>query len=350
MIERHGWTIRCWKAIRLTHRMAICYVGLSAISGYQGWAQDSSVEVGQTTKAPDQESSIIYSDKIPTEIEYWIGQSEQYELGLVEADRLRQKLLSSIEPTTSSSPNAPKVLTTKTRYCDRIAEVTAQFQKQMDGSQDLENSVNAFSVTSSRLAAQLQGLTPAESRGVFAAFDGKWFGLWDTHAVNHDWRPSRVHTPSKLIQDPSILVLADQYAWIHNGFGWNYLVQSQSADSHPYVLGQVYYLNANNLKQIESRKPHVGFADYSGDDRSRLDRLVWITEHEIFLEEVFRQPKPEDTYYVITGIFHQLFESSPTVSPDAVQAKYTRQSQSRPPFIKVKWDPPAAYRSPSLSR
>jgi len=315
-------------------------VGSFAISFLEyNW---SLADAGPATESTGQEFHTRSSDQIPREIEYWIGQSEQYDLGLVEADRLRQKLLSPIETPATSSPNGTN---TKTRYCDRIAQVIAAFQKQMADRQGLNDPVSSFSVTSSRLEEQLQGHTQMETKGVFAAFDGRWFGLWDVHPVNHDWRPSRVHSPPNLIQDPSILVLADQYAWIHNGFGWNYLVQSRSAGSHPYVLGQVYYLNANNLKQIESRKPHVGFADYTGNDSSRVDRLVWITEQEIFLEEVFRQPTPEDNYYVITGIYHRLFELLPTVSPSAVQAKYTRNSQSRPPFTHLKWDPPAAYSS-----
>jgi hypothetical protein len=280
-----------------------------------------------------------YSAEFPPEVEYWLAQQDNYELGLKEADQLRRKLLARIAvPVESEAPDRT--------YADRIAIVVQSFQRQVEHI-ELSTPVSAFQVTSSRLMDQLDGkVCFGKEAGVFAAFDGKWFGLWDVHPVNHDWRPSRVHSPVLSYSELGLQVKADQYAWIHNGFGWNYLARESVSDKLPFVLGQVYYLNANDLKTIEARKPHVGFADLPEKPSQAIHRLVWITEHEIFLEEVFPQDKPDDTYYAITGIFHRLLTDKPTVSNTFVQAKYTRRSNLRPAFRHIEWKPPREF-SPS---
>jgi hypothetical protein len=290
----------------------------------------------------------VYSDLLPPEVDFWIRQSPEYELGLDEANALRRRLLDPIPNRSVLQGLEPSQVKEIHNYADLIAYVTHAFQKGKVQIQALSHampvneaafeSTASFSMTAERLNLQLRGempLGPPES--TFHAFDGRWFGLWDSQPVNHDWRPSRVYQPSKA--GPSeVDVRADQYAWIHNGFGWNYLCTTKS-NPHPFVLGQVYYLSQSNLRKIDSRKPHVGFADIPGDGGATT-RLVWITEQEIFLEEVFSQPDPDNDYYVITGIYHELLSSKPSVSAVAVQAKYTRRSQDRPAFLKLRWNPP----------
>ena len=292
-------------------------------------------EPGET--AMGQEKPENTSDAFPSEVEYWQTQTEQYNLGLQEAEALRIRLLTPVKPEELVERNGIQYPVT---YADRIAKVTAAFQKQMKGRTALSSPVTQFDMSAERLHQQLTGGMKFPNEGqTFSAFDGRWFGSWNTTAVNHDWRPSLIHQPAKECNVKGLAVRGEQYAWIHNGFGWNYLVSSHDPSKSPYVLGQVYYLDENDLKKIAGRKPHVGFADIPSDSPISVTRLIWITEYEIFLEEVFPQPNSEDTFYVITAIYHKLFSDEPFVSPDATQATYTRRSNHRPAFIKIPWNP-----------
>ena len=158
--------------------------------------------------------------------------------------------------------------------------------------------------------------------------------------VNHDWRPSVIYEPGRQFAPGQLQLTATQYAWIGNGFGWNYLASIDPANRRSVVLGQVYYLSAEDYGKIEARKPHVGYADIPDEAASAIRRLVWITDQEIFLEEVFPQPDDSETYYVITGIYHSLLHDPPSIKPHAVQAKYTRRPDVRPAFRRIEWTPP----------
>jgi hypothetical protein len=278
------------------------------------------------------EPSTSYSSELPVEVDFWIDQAESFELGLTEADQLRRKLL---EPFDKSSSLDRRY----TCRADLVAIVIKSFQQQMESDRHLKESVGSFHVSSDSFQAQLKGeVSLGDPSKIFSVFDGRWFGLWDVHPVNHDWRPTRVYSPSPKTSNSGLQVVADQYAWIHNGFGWNYLVKGDES-THPYVLGQVYYLNDQNLSEIAARKPHVGVVDRPADENSQACRLIWITEQEIFLEEGFPNVDESQSYYVITGIYHSLFEKHPSISDQAVQAKYTRQSNPRPAFQKIVWKP-----------
>ena len=280
----------------------------------------------------------VYSAEFPIELEYWIDQVDPYELGLVEADRLRRKIL-AVDSNTDLPPSSEKQLVPG-RHIENIVLAIRSFQSQMRSQDKLVASVENFQSTAESMRMQLSGRTDmGDPSSAFSAFDGKWYGLWDVHPVNHDWRPSRLYAMARP-SSSGLQVMADQYAWIHNGFGWNYLVQETAEGSLPFVLGQVYYLQEKDLKIIAGRKPHVGILERRQEIEKSSQRIVWITEQEIFLEEVFPQPDINDTFYVITGIYHSLFGDQPSVSNEAVQAKYTRRNNPRPPFTKVPWSPP----------
>jgi len=93
----------------------------------------------------------------------------------------------------------------------------------------------------------------------------------------------------------------------------------------------VYYFEAPDFTRITGRKPHVGFADAP-------TRLVWITENEVFLEEVFPADNPVETTYVITAMYHDLFSSGPHVDAVGTQATYTRSPNKRPEFKSFRWN------------
>jgi hypothetical protein len=249
----------------------------------------------------------------------WSQKDEQLQRGLVEGEALRKKLLA--------------LDATGVPYTQRICETIAEFQQGSQASLADRKPIIEFSMTSTRLKAQLEGREDI-SADSFTAFDGRWFGRWGNGDVNHDWRPSKVFAEPRRDQSGTLQLQALQYAWIGNGFGWNYLVTPAQATpgqgKFPYVLGMVYYFDGQDFETIRGEKAHVGFADSP-------NRLVWITEYEVFLEEVFPAADPKDTVYAITALYHHLLTDKPTVAETATQAVYTRSPQNRPAFFEYRW-------------
>ncbi len=259
-------------------------------------------------------------DLFPVEVSAWKLADAKFELGIVEAETLRERILSK----------SPSGETYAKRICDAIAKCQVSGKTVLaDGT-----SIARFQVSQDRLIGQLNGRQPLEA-DAFSGFDGQWFGRWDQSEVNHDWHPIESFLPPKQTQVEGVYVSGAQYAWIGNGFGWNYLVSkrssgTQKAERGDYVLGMVYYFQSPDFKTITSQKPHVGFYDSP-------TRLVWITDREVFLEEVFSETDPLENHYVITALFHDLFADQPTTSPDGVQADYGRLPNKRPGFKKFRW-------------
>jgi hypothetical protein len=285
-------------------------------------------ETGATSRAGPKTDELPpeWLPRFPRELEYWIGQQAPFVQGIGEADQLRRRLL-------ATTPQGDT-------YAARIARVVEAFQRQMAGNEMLYERVSQFRMSPDRLERQLRIGAPLGAQDVFHAFDGRWFGLWDVWPVNHDWRPSVIYQPYKQFAPEQPPLVAAQYAWIGNGFGWNYLAATDPASPLFVVLGQVYYLSATDYGKIEARKPHAGFADIPEEAGAAIQRLVWITEREAFLEEVFPQADGQESYYVITGLYHSLLREPPSVAAHAVQAKYTRDPGVRPPFKHFKWELP----------
>jgi len=263
------------------------------------------------------------SQLFPAELEVWKDSQPELADGIVQAEKLRTRLLSN-----SSSEKT---------YAEMVCEFVTDFEKSTQPAGDepsvgFRESIGRFSMTGPRLLNQLRGgeVLPLDA---FGAFDGKWFGRWDQTPVNHDWRPSVSFQPPKTIAPGQSPISALQYAWISNGFGWNYLSSVDARGDRNYVLGMVYYFDHPNYRDIVETKPHVGFADSP-------TRLVWITEREVYLEETFLETMTgQPDHYVITGLRHNVFGETPTVSSNAVQATYTRDPNNRPAFQKLKWSP-----------
>ncbi|MEM6468860.1 MAG: hypothetical protein AAF802_04775 [Planctomycetota bacterium] len=272
----------------------------------------------------------------PAELEFWKNAEGELVSGIVKAEKLRSRLL---------APTAKRLT-----GCQAVADLVAEAQKSLRWTDEqpkkLRHSIAAFDVSSERLLTQIRG-DAGISPQVFDAFDGRWFGKWDTTNVNHDWRPSIVFSPPRTVakrpssakDQPTLAAL--QYPWISNGFGWNYLLKRNGDSTGNYVLGMVFYFAPPNYRDITEEKPHVGFADGP-------TRLVWITEYELYLEEAFPASstgKPD--YYVTTGFRHDLFGENPSVEPECVQATYTRDPNDRPSFQKVTWNAKAVHASGS---
>jgi hypothetical protein len=224
------------------------------------------------------------------------------------------------------------------RYCQALASFQAASRKSLEA----RVPIAAFAMTPERLERQLRGQDKLDA-SAFKAFDGRWFGRWGDSEVNHDWRPTQSFEPPRRYPDVPTPLVGLQYAWISNGFGWNYLVTlpadrsdkdgaTEAATAAPgaVILGMVYYFHPPDFTTIQGEKPHVGFLDSP-------TRLVWLTDREIFLEEAFPATDPRDSTYVITALYHDLLGSPPTVQPRGTQAIYTRRPDKRPEFFSFDW-------------
>lgn len=255
----------------------------------------------------------------PAAMKQWSLRDEQLVRGLREAEGLRRKLL-------AADPDGVPSL-------HRICEAVTDFQAASAELLSERRPVGSFDMSATRLTEQLKGQAELAPDS-FSAFGGRWFGRWGKDEVNHDWQPTRTFAKPKRYDGSGLQVHGLQYAWISNGFGWNYIVSptNQAADkpSFPYVLGMVYYFDGGDFETIQGEKAHVGFVDSP-------TRLVWITEREVFLEEVFPNAAPEETVYAITAIYHDLLSENPTISERATQAVYTRSPSDRPTFFEFRW-------------
>jgi hypothetical protein len=301
-------------------RMSAAFVLLGLLSSLTSslMAQDST-EVENAKPREFDLFSAEFDPLFPPAMLPWSQKDEQLQRGLAEGETLRKWLLSL------DAAGVP--------YTQRICETIAEFQKGSETSLAARKPIVDFSLTSTRLKAQLEGKENI-SADSFAAFDGRWFGRWGDGDVNHDWRPSKVFIEPVRDQSKTLRMHALQYAWIGNGFGWNYLVTPELATpgqgEFPYVLGMVYYFDGQDFETIRGEKAHVGFVDSP-------TRLVWITEYEVFLEEVFPAADPQETVYAITALYHHLLTEKPTTSEKATQAVYTRSPKNRPAFFEYRW-------------
>jgi len=189
-----------------------------------------------------------------------------------------------------------------------------------------------FTVTGDAFVAQLRGQNQLDPDKSFADFSGRWYGKWDQMQVNHHWHAVvRATTPDNVVSSdsarqplPSLIGL--QYAWIGDGFGWNYLVRPTGAPGS-VILGYVYHLSPHKPSDIRLKFPLVGYFDGSA-------RLIWLTPSLIFFEEVVAGTARQEQRYAITG-FNYAIENDAVVNVgEGFQAVYTRNRELRPDWIK----------------
>jgi hypothetical protein len=313
----------------LFQKLILCLASLG-LGGFIHAQQDARVDAVPTDSPVQTERASDPSASFPTQLAVWEQSEAEMIDGIAKAEALRLRLLS-----TNSQGH---------RYLDLIATELGKLQTDCQQLKRELTPIDAFDLRASRLREQIAGeqLVP---RTVFDRFDGQWFGTWRELTVNHDWKPSQQFEPARSLMDSQPAILTLQYAWIGNGFGWNYLAQDASQSDRRdspghYVLGMVYYLDASDYDVIVDETPHVGFAD--GENR-----LLWITARGLYLEEAFydlpregasqRSDRPDR--YVITAITHSLLSDKPSVDPVAIQATYTRDPNARPAFREFTWTP-----------
>jgi hypothetical protein len=252
----------------------------------------------------------------PVEMQHWQHQDQPLTDGLRKAEALRLQLLAVDGDITA---------------LQRILTAAAELQLAASEALQTRRPITQFNLKPEYVEAQLSG-KQSLSAASFEAFDGRWFGRWGDSEVHHDWQPTEVLKEPRIVAENLPAINALQYAWISNGFGWNYLVsrtEEKTAD-RPYVLGMVYYFDGQDFITIRGGKAHVGVSDGP-------TRLIWLTAHEVFLEEVYPAEDPSLTTYAITAMYHDLLSDKPTVSRRATQAVYTRDPENRPDFFEFNW-------------
>jgi len=261
----------------------------------------------------------------PPEMTHWKLQDKPMIDGLRKAEALRSKLLAN-----DSSGQTP---------LESILKATAELQASAADSLQSRRPIDQFDLVAKRVEMQLSG-GESLSTTSFTAFDGRWFGRWGNSNVDHDWQPTEFYATPRKTEDDLPIIHALQYAWISDGFGWNYLVtnpnevspvvSSGTKEKQHYILGMVYYFEGKDFLTIRSEKAHVGFSD-------NPNRLIWITEQEVFMEEVFPMQDASQTTYAITAMYHDMLTDNPTIFRHATQAVYTRDPSVRPAFYEFTW-------------
>lgn len=186
-----------------------------------------------------------------------------------------------------------------------------------------------FAVTKEEYVKQLQGSQRVAPMAAFRRFSGRWYGRWDHLEVDHHWHdvvlPDGRRGSRELASNDGLpSLVAQQYAWIGDGFGWNYVVRPE--DHGDVVLGYVYHVTSGKPNSIRFSFPLVGYFDGPG-------RLIWVTPSSIYFEEVLNDSDGNECY-VITGCNYVVKEGALMSQEQGFQALYTRKSVTRPPWLR----------------
>ncbi|MFB3785943.1 MAG: hypothetical protein ACE15F_06190 [bacterium] len=196
-------------------------------------------------------------------------------------------------------------------------------------------SLSAFRLERDALLSQLSGID-AFLRGeeLFNAFAGYWHGEWDGRPVAHYWKMVEHFDPP--LEAPGAYparMLARQYCWIGDGFGWNILATIPGAEDENgnpapmnVILGIVYHVQDQNPAEITQFRPHVGLYADPG-------KLIWITGEEVFLEEVKRDRPHGEERYTITGYRYAIENKQITNKGPGFQAVYSRNPEDQHSFF-----------------
>ncbi len=214
-----------------------------------------------------------------------------------------------------------------TSRAQTIAEGLERFR--IDSKRPLPNrpTLDRFKVTAKSFLKQIQGRQKLNAQAAFASFSGRWYGKWDQLLVDHNWHPVVADLNSlKVPETLKTRLVGLQYAWIGDGFGWNYVGQSKDGEGQ-FILGYVYHLAPREPKKIRYESPLVGYFDGPG-------RLIWVTPHDLFLEEVLPGKTKSEDRYAITGFRYRIAKGHVVPEGDGFQAIYSRNSKQRSPWMR----------------
>ena len=218
-----------------------------------------------------------------------------------------------------------------TTPAEKIGDVLEAFRMQNVPLKDRPD-LSGFKVTSKQFVAQLKGTEKNDASAAFGDFSGRWYGVWDKQPVDHNWHETVFAKDSEDDLGPEFpKLIGHQYAWIGDGFGWNYLIQPQHATGE-VVLGFVHHLQPFHPKQIRSDFALVGFKDEG-------KRLIWVTDSHVFFEEIGNDStklfsKEGGPVYAITGFDYSWKDGVLIPATQGFQAVYSRDSNDRPEFVR----------------
>ena len=196
-------------------------------------------------------------------------------------------------------------------------------------------SLSTFQLDRETLLNQISGID-AYLRGedLFNDFAGYWYGVWDGRPVDHHWKMvEHFDPPLEVPGTYPVRMLARQYCWIGDGFGWNILAtipgdQEEKGNSEPrnVILRIVYPVKDQNPAEITQFRPQVGLFANPG-------QLIWITGEEVFLEETRRDRTPGGERYAVTEYRYHIENNLLTNVGPGFQAVYSRNPDNRPSFF-----------------
>ncbi len=248
----------------------------------------------------------------------WQANRALYEAGLKECEAFRQRLLRPIGAT-------------RRTQAELVGQAIERFPGICAAALRGRSNLDGFHVPADAFLLQVRGRSSLDGEHALSRFTGRWYGLWDQMRVDHHWWPVEHHDPPVAVGRDLPRIVASQYAWIGDGFGWNYIVQPRRDPACHVVLGMVYHLDASDAKKIRLRRPHVGYLAGPG-------KLIWVTANEIFFEQTTSPKDGVARIYTITGFKYEIREAQLRSRGNAFQAVYTRQQDRRPPWFRFPLD------------
>ncbi len=211
------------------------------------------------------------------------------------------------------------------RTAELLARACLSFRNQLTTGTGQHDSLKAFKISEKKIVSALEGGRRwKQAVKAFDAFGGKWYGKWDQMQVDHHWYPvEQAKSPEKIGGFYDVYLLAAQFAWVGDGFGWNVVASENAEGKEGFVLGSVHHIEQQDPTQVRLHRPHVGVI-------CRENQIIWITRGEIFFEERFGASKGQPERYVITGFRYRIDQGRLKNQQNAFQAVYTRDAARRP--------------------
>ena len=211
------------------------------------------------------------------------------------------------------------------RQADSMARACQQFRDALRAARAGRVGLGRFRFSEKEFRRALEGAPRWKqwSRN-FDSFQGHWYGKWDQMEVDHHWYPTHAfESPLTVAGFHEVRVLAGQFAWVGDGYGWNIIGSEGTKRDRAFILGTVYHVRNGDPLDVTLHRPHVGVS-------VGKQRLIWMTRAEIFFQERLPTKGDEGDRYAITGFRYRYSNGRLVNQGNAFQAVYTRQNDDRP--------------------
>ena len=240
----------------------------------------------------------------------WETRRDLYAQGLREADAFRKHVLATDDD-----------LKRVELIGGALEEFRNQASRELTGPPHLER----FSISRRDFLDQIRDGSVLDGTKVFGPFERCWSQRWDRIEVDHHWHAVKRFDPPEQVAPELPKVMAAQYAWIGDGFRWNYLVADDERPGGTYILGMVYHLDSSSPETIRLKRPYVG---YSAGDR----RLIWVAGDVMFFEESLAATHDSAERYAITGFYYEIRDGELRSRDLAFEGAYSLRADERPVF------------------